>query len=57
MPRHLVSRVIQEGRSEPVETDWLTLTPEQRIDGVWLLQLRSTKHSKTDEPFAARVSA
>jgi hypothetical protein len=37
MPERIVTRVIRGGQPEPVDRDWLALTPEERIEGVWLL--------------------
>jgi len=33
----VTSRVIRPGEPEPADTDWMALTPEQRIDAVWTL--------------------
>lgn len=35
--RGVVSRVIRPGVPEAPDDDWTSLTPEQRIDAVWIL--------------------
>lgn len=37
--RHMTSRIIRPGQSEPADTSWTKMSTEERIDAVWQLTL------------------
>ena len=38
-PKEITTRVLRNGRAEPRDNEWLNYSPEERIEGVWMLTL------------------
>ena len=36
-PQEITTRVLRNGQAEPRENEWLNYSPEERIEGVWIL--------------------
>lgn len=36
-PKEITTRVLRNGQAEPRENEWLNYSPEERIEGVWML--------------------
>ena len=34
---NITSRIVRPGQDEPLDDDWLSRSPEERIEGVWEL--------------------
>jgi hypothetical protein len=48
----ITTRILRPGTEEPKETDWLTMTPSERMDAVWELTLvcHAWTSGASDEP-------
>ena len=56
-PKEITSKVLRNGQAEPREDEWLNYSPEERIEGVWILTrlCMGWNNDLTDEPRLQRT--